>query len=160
MFGQHLGGVATIVRQVGCAHVITQAAFQRSSAGNAFLQHLDAHTHIGHRVKRSESATYGIVLVGVYPCHHLHQPLGAHRALGKGIEARLNGHDGQNQRGVEFGACTQFVGFCHQQTERLGRNAVFFAQPEGHASLLLGELLGIDGQGAVAGFQGGGLRPQ
>ncbi|MNZ91882.1 hypothetical protein D3C78_1108850 [compost metagenome] len=88
--------------------------------------------------------------------HDLHQALGADRALGKGIEARLDGHDGQNQGGVDLVALAQRIGFGDQRRQRLGRDAVFLAEPVGHRGLLVGQLLGVGGGGTLDGVGFGG----
>lgn len=69
---------------------------------DAFLQHLDADAQVGHRVKSGSFAAQVGILVVMNLGHDLHQALRADRALRKGIEARFNGHDGQNQGGIKF----------------------------------------------------------
>ncbi|MPN18687.1 hypothetical protein SDC9_166050 [bioreactor metagenome] len=83
--------------------------------------------------------------------HHLHQALRAHGALCKRVEAGLDGHDGQNQRGIELGASADGVGLGNERGEWLGRHAVFLAQPEGDLRLLARQHLGVGGGGAVDG---------
>jgi len=97
-------------------------------------------------------AAKALVFVGVHAGHDLHEALGAHGALGKRVEARLDRHDGQDQRGVDLGAGADLIGLGHQHAERLGRHAVLLAEPEGHCGLLLGQVLGVGGRGALAGF--------
>ena len=79
--------IAPIALQIGRAYIVFEAALDRSSAGNAFLQHLDADAQNGHWVKRGQFAAKVLVLFLMHMCHHLHQALRAHRALGKWIEA-------------------------------------------------------------------------
>ena len=102
VFGQHLGAIASIRGQIGCANVVFQTAFNRARAADVFLQNCHAHAHIAHRVKRGQIATEMFVLVGVHPGHDLHQTLGTDTALGKRVKARFNGHHSQDQRGINL----------------------------------------------------------
>ncbi|MNT24707.1 hypothetical protein D3C72_1601980 [compost metagenome] len=72
-------------------------------------------------------------------------------ALRERVEAGLDGHDGQDQRRVELGALADLVGLGDQHAQRLGRNAVLLAEPVGHRRLLLGQLVGARGRGALDG---------
>ncbi len=152
VLGHDLDRVAAVVGQIGRTHVIAQPAFEGAGAGDAFLQHTDADAQVAHRVEGGEMAAEVLVLVGVHPCHDLHQALGAHGALREGIEARLHGHDGQDERGIELGAAADLVGLRHQRGEGFGRHAVFLAEPERDGGLLLGQVLRVGGRGALAGF--------
>jgi hypothetical protein len=114
---------------VGRAHVVAQAAFQAAGAGDALLEHLHAHAQVGHRGRRPRAAAEGLVLVVVHAGHHLHQALGADRALGKRVEAGLHGHDGQDQGRVQPGALADGPGLLHQAADRLGGDLVAARDP-------------------------------
>ena len=88
----------------------------------------------------------------------------ANRTLGKRVEARLDRHDREDQRGVELDPLSDLKRFCHQGTQRLGRHAVLAAQPKRHLGLLPGQFAGqgggdpVDGGGlGIKGQQSGGV---
>ena len=103
MFGHDFSGVTAVIFHVRRAHVILQASLDGAGPGNALLQHLDTDAKVGDRVKRRQLAAKVFIFVVMHLGHHLHQALRADRALGKGVETRLDRHDGQNQGGVQFG---------------------------------------------------------
>ena len=143
MFRHHLAGISRIALDIRRADVEAQTTLQRARARNAFLQNLHAHAQVGDGVERGQCATEYLVLVAVDLCHDLHQALGTHRTLGKGIEARFDRHDGQDQGRVELGSTANLVRFGDQRAQRLRCDAVFFAQPECNARLLFWQVLGV-----------------
>src|SRR3990167_3951976 len=132
MLGHHLGRIAAIVGKVACADIKAQPALHRTGARNALLQNLHAHTQIAHGVKGSKVPAKVLVLVVVHIGHHLHQPLSANGALCKWVEARLDGHDGKDQRRVDLGLCANFIGLGHQHAQRLRGDTVLLAEPAGY----------------------------
>ena len=91
-------------------------------------------------VEGGELAAKQTVLLGMHLGHHLHQALGAHRALGEGVEARLDRHHCKDQGRVQLVLGTQVVRLGHQGADRLGGDPVFLAQPVGKGGLLFGKL--------------------
>src|SRR5882672_755016 len=81
LFGQHLAGVAAVVREVARAHVVAQPGFQAAGTRDALLEHLGADAKVGDRVEGGEVAAEGLVLVVMDAGHHLHQALGADGTL-------------------------------------------------------------------------------
>ncbi len=137
---------------VASADIKAQTAFHRAGFANAVFQHFGAHTQIGHRVKGRKAAAKTVVLIAVNVGHDLHQTLGAHLALGKGVETRFNGHDCQNQIGVEVRATAGFPSFCDEGADGLWGHFVFAAQPAGHGCLGFGEVFGVGRGGPCTGF--------
>ena len=111
LLGQHLAGVAAVVVEVGGADVEAQAGLESAGAADAFLEHLHADAQVGHRIEGREVAAEGLVLVVVHMRHHLHQPLRADGALRERVEARLDGHDGEDQGRVEPDPLADVPGF-------------------------------------------------
>ena len=151
MLCHHLGGVSTIIGQVGGAHVVAQTPFDGTCACNALLQHLDADAKVGHRVERCKVPTEILVLLRMHTGHHLHQALRTDRALGKRIEVRLDGHDGEDEGRIQLGACANVIRLGHQNAQGLWSHLVLFAQPKGHSRLLFGQVLGVACRSAFAG---------
>jgi hypothetical protein len=98
---QHPYHIAAIGVCAGGADVVAQSLLQAAGALDALLEHLHADAQVAHRVERRMGAAEGLVLVVVHARHHLHQPLGADRALRERVEAGLHRHDGQDQRRLE-----------------------------------------------------------
>lgn len=58
------------------------------------------------------------------PGDHLHQPLGAHRALGEGVEAGLDGHHGHEEERIDTHAATGLLGRRQERLEGHRRHLV------------------------------------
>ena len=84
---------------------------------------------------------------------HLHQTLRARRALGKRVKTRLDGHDRQNQRGVNPVSRSNLKRLHHQSADGLGCNAVFATQPHGDIGLVGGQVARVGGGRAVYSFR-------
>jgi hypothetical protein len=69
----------------------------------------------------------------------------------KRVEARFDRHDREDQRRVDLRALADAVGLGHQHAQRLGGHAVLLAKPVGHGGLLLGQVGGARGRGALDG---------
>ena len=150
-------GIAAIHFAVAGAHIKLQAALHRSAgAGDALFEHKNPHAQIGHRVEGGKFTAKTFIFIRVHLGHHLHQALRAHGALGKGVEARLNGHDRQDQGGLNLVDGPDFIGLGDQSAEGFGRHPVFAAEPIGQIGLLFGQISRVVGGGAVGGVDVGG----
>src|SRR5258706_7247181 len=137
LLGEHLDCILR-GRLVESAAVHLQRGLGVPQAPLVFAQDPAADHYVDVGVEQRLLAAVVRQLLEVVLLDHLHQPLGAQRALCHGVVARLDRHHGKDEQGIEGVFAAGAVGGGNEAGDRLVGNPVAPGDIFGHRPLLAG----------------------